>query len=178
MRRVLALLCVLLPLSAARADALSVRDIIELTKAGAGEEVLLALIEVDRGIYPIDVATIKELKRAGVTDAVISAMIRKGRTPAVPEEPVPVSQPEPAMQAPPPTVVVIEHHDVEQVAVPVAVPVFFPTGRRLRAHTFNAQTQQITSGAPIVPTGAPIVPTGAPILLMGTPRLCTAMDCR
>jgi len=74
--------------------------------------------------------------------------------------------------------IVIEHHDVEQVAVPVAVPVFFPTGRRLRAHTFNAQTQQITSGAPIVPTGAPIVPTGAPILLMGTPRLCTAMDCR
>ena len=35
------------------ADALTIRDIIELTRAGVGEDVLLALIEVDRGVYPI-----------------------------------------------------------------------------------------------------------------------------
>ena len=34
-------------LTAGRAEALSVRDVIELSKAGLGEEVLLALIEVD-----------------------------------------------------------------------------------------------------------------------------------
>ena len=47
---------------AARAEALTIRDIIELSRSGLGEDVLLALIEVDRGIYGIDTDTLKSLK--------------------------------------------------------------------------------------------------------------------
>ena len=61
MRRIAPLLFTLaLTFLPARADALTVRDVIELTRAGLGEEVLLALIEVDRSIFPIDAATIKD----------------------------------------------------------------------------------------------------------------------
>src|SRR5262245_12628141 len=121
MRRVLLLLCLVLPLAAARADALTVRDIIELSKAGVGADVLLALVEVDRGIFPNDVATIKALKEAGVSEKVISAMVRKGRMPIVQEPPPPAPAPEPEPQiAPPP--IVIEHHDVQTaVMVPYTV---------------------------------------------------------
>jgi len=72
----IALTFTLLP---ARADALTVRDVVELTRAGLGEEVLLALIEVDRSVFPIDAATLKELKVNGVSERVIAAMVRSGR---------------------------------------------------------------------------------------------------
>ena len=61
------------------ADALTIRDIIELTRAGVGDDVLLALIEVDRGVYPTDPATLKQLKAAGVSDRVMVALVRSGR---------------------------------------------------------------------------------------------------
>ena len=52
MRRAL-VFAVLLSGFVATAEALTIRDVIELTRAGLGEEVLLALIEVDRGVYAI-----------------------------------------------------------------------------------------------------------------------------
>ena len=78
MRRVLLLVVALLGF-VARAEALTVRDIIELSRAGLGEEVLLALIDVDRGVYRIDNATLKSLKDAGVPERVIVALVRSGR---------------------------------------------------------------------------------------------------
>lgn len=109
-----------------RADAVTVRDVVELTRAGLGEDVLLALIEVDRSIFPIDAATIKELKAAGVSERVIAAMVRSGRE-VPPPEPVPADATEPP--APQPQVVVIDHREppeVREVQVPVAVPVYIP----------------------------------------------------
>jgi hypothetical protein len=109
MRRVLLALVTIIAITAARADAVTVRDIIELSKAGLSEDVLLALIEVDRSVFSIDTETLKQLKKGGVSDAVIVAMIRSGRTP--PPEPVAP----PATDAEPPTrepqVVVIDHRD-------------------------------------------------------------------
>src|SRR5690242_10754125 len=96
----------------ARADALTVRDVVELTRAGLGEEVLLALIEVDRSIFPIDAATIKELKANGVSERVITAMVRSGRE-VPPPEPV-AADPEP-VPAPQPQVIVIEHREAPEV---------------------------------------------------------------
>ena len=114
----------LLLLLPARADAVTVRDIVELTHAGLGEDVLLALIDVDRSIFPIDAATIKELKAQGVSERVILAMVRSGReTP--PPEPMVSDAPAPAA-APDPQVIVIDHHDPEIREVPVAVPVYIP----------------------------------------------------
>lgn len=116
------LMLLLLP---ARADALTVRDVIELTRAGLGDEILLALIDVDPSVFPIDTATLKRLKESGVSERVILAMVRSARTPAPPPEPVAVAA-EP-VPAPEPQVVVIEHHDAPQVReVPVAVPVYIP----------------------------------------------------
>jgi hypothetical protein len=115
-------------LSAGRAEALTIRDIIDLSKAGLGDQVLLALIEVDRSIFAIDTATIRSLKTAGVSDAVIVAMIRSGRQqpepPPAPPPPMEMQDPPPA---PEPKVIVIDHHDsAPQAAYPVAVPVYVP----------------------------------------------------
>lgn len=123
---------------AGSAEALTIRDVIELSRAGLGDEVLLALIEVDRGVYSIDTATLKQLKAAGVSERVIVALVRAGRE--IPPEPTPM--PVPDDQAPAPQVVVIDHHGdqppqvVERVReVPVAVPVYIPV-MRSRLHRF------------------------------------------
>jgi hypothetical protein len=125
------------------AEALTIRDIIELTRAGLGDEVLLALIEVDRAVYAIDNETLKQLKTAGVSDRVIVALVRSGRE--VPVEPLPLPATDPQSAEPPaPQVVVIDHQPerIVEVPVPVAVPVFVPS-RRFRHHgnvdrTFDA----------------------------------------
>jgi hypothetical protein len=124
-------------LTADRADAVTIRDLIELSKAGLSEQVLLALIEVDRGVFTIDTPAVKQLKEAGVSDAVIVALIRSGRTPRAREpEPVPLSEEGAARE---PQVIVIDHHDQTPAApapvtvpYPVAVPVYVgvPTRRR------------------------------------------------
>lgn len=124
-RRTALCLLAVIALAAARAEAVTIRDVIELSKAGLSDQVLLALIEVDRGIFRIDTATVKQLKDAGVSEAVIVALIKSGRTP--PPEPEPASQP--SIPAPQPEVIVIDHHDAPTpapvvVPYPVAVPVY------------------------------------------------------
>lgn len=148
MRRLLiALAIALLPASAA-AQSLTVADVIELSKAGLGEEALLALIEVNQPIFPVDVDTLKRLKAVGVSPAVITAMIRSGRTPpAAPVEPVPRPDAEEIGTAIAPPVVVIEHHErpvVQEVPVPVPVYVAVPTRR-------------VHGGSPHHPSAPPVV---------------------
>jgi hypothetical protein len=121
---------VLVPFSAVRVEAVTIREIIELSQAGLGEEVLLALIEVDQRVFSIDPATLRELKAAGVSERVIVAMVRSGRTrPPDPSIPASVTDEDP----PPPQVIVIDHEPaVREVAVPVAVPVYIPVVQRVR----------------------------------------------
>jgi hypothetical protein len=132
----------LLPLPA---SAVTVRDVVELTRAGVGEAVLLALIEVDRSIFPIDAATIKELKSSGVSERVILAMVRSGREVAPVEQPVPVPVEPP--EAPQPQVVIIDHHDAPEIReVPVAVPVYIPVATRA---THSRPYDGASNGIPI-----------------------------
>ena len=142
---VITLTVTLLP---ARADALTVRDVVELTRAGLGEEVLLALIEVDRSIFPIDAATIKELKANRVSERVIAAMVRSGRE--VPPLDPAVTEPATQPAAPQPQVIVIEHRDpeVREVVreVPVAVPVYIPVATSRAIHS---RTDHGANGIPI-----------------------------
>ena len=138
MRRVLSFalaVVALAVLTAGRADALTVRDVIELSKAGLGDEVLLALIEVDPSIFAIDAPTLKQLKAAGVTDRVIVAMIKSGRTPRPETVPVVDADAAPAPRTHEPEVIVIDHRDgpapapaaaPASIAYPVAVPVYVP----------------------------------------------------
>ena len=132
MRRIALLVLPLLMLFPPVASALTVRDVVELTRAGLGEDVILALIEVDPSVFPIDTATLKTLKQAGVSPRVIAAMVRSGRTQPPPSEepPAPIIE----SRNPEPQVVVIDHRDAPEVReVPVAVPIYIPvpvTNRR------------------------------------------------
>jgi len=135
MRPLIAAFLLVLGLAPA-AEALSVRDLIELSRAGLGDEVLLALIEVNRGVYAIDSATLISLKAAGVSDRVIAALVRSGREqPQM--EPVHESADPPVEAAAPltPQIVVVEHDAApEVVAVPVAVPVYVAAPARRHRH--------------------------------------------
>lgn len=116
-----------------RADAVTLQEIIDLTRAGLGEETLLALIEIDPRVYPIDAETLQKLKSAGVSERVIVAVIKSGRKPAPPPEPAPLVEPEPDPVPPPPQVIVVER-EPREVAVPVAVPVYIPVERSHSRH--------------------------------------------
>ncbi len=144
MRRGLLLLVAAIAFSPLRADALTVRDVIELTRAGLGEEILLALVEVDRSVFPIDTETLKTLKAAGVSERVIVAMIRSARTPAadLPER-TDIREAVAPQQAP--QVIVIEHEQPVQIReVPVAVPVYIPVATR--SHGGRVHTPQSHDG--------------------------------
>src|SRR4051812_8124451 len=139
MRRLLVISAVMAVLAPFKADALTVRDVIELSRAGLGDETLLALIEVDPSVFPIDTATLKALKAAGVSEHVIVAMVRSARTPAPPIEAAPAEVlPEPQEQ---PAPVAVEQRapaaEIREVpvAVPVAVPVYIPVERHRADHS-------------------------------------------
>lgn len=154
MRRVILLLTLSALFVPGRADALTLRDIVELSRAGLGDEVLLALIEVDRPVFNIDADTLKSLKSAGVSERIIVAVVRSGRPPTAPvvAELVPVSVPVlPSAPAPEPQVVVIDHHNeqprVREIAFPVAVPVYIPVVWRDREHDRTRDREHARPGA-------------------------------
>jgi hypothetical protein len=134
MRRLLVIFAVVAAFWPVRANALTVRDIVELSRAGLGEETLLALIEVDPSVFPIDTATLKSLKAAGVSERVIVAMVRSARPQPIPADLAPDT--DVPVQTPEPQVVVIDHQDsAPQIReVPVAVPVYIPVVRHVRHH--------------------------------------------
>jgi hypothetical protein len=150
LRRTAFALLAVFALAAGRAEAVTIRDVIELTKAGLSDQVLLALIEVDRSVFAIDAATVKQLKDAGVSDPVIVALIKSGRTPRAPE-PQPVLEPAPTYDPPArpePEVIVIDHHDAPAqapvvVPYPVAVPVYVtaPSRRSSREDSVTTTVQ-------------------------------------
>ena len=154
MRRLLLFAVVpLITLLPAPATALTVRDVVELTRAGLGDEILLALIDVEPSVFPIDTATLKKLKDAGVSERVILAMVRSARMPAPAPTPEPVAAAveEPAA-APQPQVVVIEHHEAPQVReVPVAVPVYIPVATRSGHHRVDDRDDDSSRHRPAEP---------------------------
>jgi hypothetical protein len=157
MRRLVCLLATALTLSAT-AEALTIRDVIELSRAGLGEDVLLALIDVDRGVYAIDTKTLKALKEAGVSEKVIVALVRSGREQTLEPPPTPVFEEEP-LPPPPAQVVVIDHRDdhVREVAVPV--PVFVPVAignPQFRSRRFTRPTVDPTSTFVPFQSGPPV----------------------
>ena len=158
MRRFSWLVLVAFLAAAGSAEAVTVKDIIDLSRAGLGDEVLLALIEVDGGVFTIDKKTLTALKAAGVSDKVIEAMVRSGR-----------SRPEPAPVVAadaPPQVVVVEREPpvapqvVQQVVVSVPVPVYVPVVGRVhsRRHPVQQTVQPPPGFGTSVPGFFPLLP--------------------
>jgi hypothetical protein len=135
MRLLTSLLVIILSFVPVKAEALTLRDIVELSRAGLSDDVLVALIDVHKGVFSLDMETLKSLKADGVSDRVLVAIINSGRTPP----PAPVPAVEELEPAPAPPVVVIEHYHtassaqvvVQQVPVYVPVPVERPSSRRV-----------------------------------------------
>lgn len=172
LRMLLPTALVLLGAAATPAGAVTLREIVDLTHAGLSDEVLVALVEVDARVFPIDAATIKWLNDSGVSPRVIETIVRSGRSaprePAAPEAAPDVSPDPPSPPAP--QVIVIEHEAPSPVVVPV--PVYFTVRvRPVRAQRsvralnvpvgafFNATTGRafINDGA-----GRPTVPLTMP----------------
>ncbi len=155
MRRLILLCMLTAMLVPAAASALTLRDLVELSRAGLGDEVLLALIDVDRPVFSIDAGTLKSLKAAGVSERVIVAVVRSGR-PGAADIAAMVPEPVPAPEPPEPQVIVIEHRDetpqVREVAVPY--PVFIPVATRE-----HARSQRPHAGAAGQPAAAASKPT-------------------
>jgi hypothetical protein len=141
-------------LFAARAEAVTLREIIELTRAGLSDEVLLALIEIDQRVFPVDPDTLKSLKDAGVSPAVIVAIVKSGRTPRPQPEPAPLPEIVPP-DPPAPQVIVVEKPVVVEreivQEVPVAVPVYVTVGRS-RGHRSEPY---VVPASAFVPFGQP-----------------------
>ncbi len=65
--------------TSARLSAVTVDQIVSLSKAGVSEAVILALLDRDRTVLTIDPEQLVTLKREGLTDTLIMAMLRNGR---------------------------------------------------------------------------------------------------
>ena len=153
--RLLIMVVALIGVSISRAEAITLREIVELTRAGLSDDVLLALIEVDQRVFEIDPDTLKALKDAGVSTRVIVAIVKSGRTPAPPVEPiVDIVPPDP----PPPQVVVVDRPVVREVAVAVPVPVYVAVGSRSRGRHRDLAYVPQSPFAPLeIPTVSPAV---------------------
>jgi hypothetical protein len=59
--------------------AVTVQEIVSLSKAGVSDAVILALLDRDRSVLTIDPDELVALKREGLSDALIVAMLKNGR---------------------------------------------------------------------------------------------------
>jgi hypothetical protein len=88
------------------AVAVTLDEVLQLSKSGVSDQVIIAMIERDRTIFSIDANQLVALKQAGVSEPVVLAMLRSGRDAgAAPEAAAPAEPIEP----PPATVVVVGH---------------------------------------------------------------------
>ncbi|HTI37540.1 MAG TPA: hypothetical protein VL484_08290 [Vicinamibacterales bacterium] len=154
MRRLMIVMGIAAMSFANRADALTVQDVIELSKAGVSDQVLLALIDVDRRVYTLDADSVKTMKAAGVSDTVLLAMIHAGRDDSTPPSDVQSPMPEDAQfdQEPPP----VDYGNVTEirevpvpVPVPVAVPVAVPVVSGDRHHNRISTIVTTDTGAAV-----------------------------
>lgn len=112
------------------AQAVTLRDLVDLSKSGLSDEILIALVEAERSVFHLNAADVQALKRQGLSDRVLLHLLQ---TPASREEaaraqaPAYAGGPEPRAPAPLPHVVVIDR--VETIAVPVFLPIFVPVPR-------------------------------------------------
>ena len=132
-----------------RADAVTLDEVVALSKSGMSEQVILALIERDQTLYTMTPAQLMKLQREGLSDTILLALIKSGRPNEAPVPASPAPSALPAAEPPSPQVVVVGHspelpntqgadvtmsRDYPPVPVPifVAVPVPYPVPHSAR----------------------------------------------
>ena len=139
------LLLAALGLVPAAAEAVTIRDIIELSKAGLADEVLVAVIDADRTIFTLDADQILELKGAGVSEAVLLKMLRTRREFEAPATAHAAQAPSAGVQdGPAPEVVIIG-------APPPTVTVVVPQYYFVAVPIFGRPPRPVRPGAPFLP---------------------------
>jgi hypothetical protein len=93
-----------LTLVPASASALTVQEVVTLSKAGVSEPVLLAMIERDNSIFALDAEQVIALKKDGVGEKVVIAMLKSGR-----QEPPPAPASSDSSRIVEPLVVMVGH---------------------------------------------------------------------
>jgi len=147
-RCVLALALLCLP---ATARAVTVRDIIELTKAGLSDEIITALIDADRTMFTLDAGQIVELKRAGVTPVVLLKMVRSRREFEPPADAPVAADPTPLVTQPDaPQVVVIG----AQPSLPSPLEVLVPYYVTVPIWGTHPRHTPVLPAAPFMPSEA------------------------
>ncbi len=71
----------------AQTETLTNQDIILMTQAGLGKELIVKKIKDSGGKYDVSAQNLIDLKKAGVDDAVIATMLEKAQTPTVKTDP-------------------------------------------------------------------------------------------
>ena len=79
-RTTVCLTIALIALAGVRGRAVTLEDVVELLQAGVGDVVLIELIEMDDIAYPLTPSRLRALKGAGVSDQVLLALLRSGRS--------------------------------------------------------------------------------------------------
>lgn len=108
---------------AAPAQAVTLRDLIDLSRAGLSDDILIALVEAEKSEFRLDAVDVRQLKEQGLSDRLLVHLLQ---TPALREEAARNAAvaygPAPApARTHEPEVVVIDR--VETIAVPVYIPV-------------------------------------------------------
>ena len=124
----------------AAASAVTIDEVVALSKSGVSEEVIVAVIERDQTLFTMSPALLMKLQRDGLSDRVLLALIKSGR-PSEPPPPVSPAAPVTASVPPPPAIAVVGHgpqppnaSESELIAadatqgppLPVPPPVFVP----------------------------------------------------
>ena len=122
MRRLL-LASVLILGVTSRAEAVSLRDLVDLARQGMSDDLLIALVEAEKSVFHLTAADLKDLKSQGLSDRLLIHLLQTPALRPAPEPTLLVADPKPTRPAPNPPSTVIIVDRVEQVAVPVFVPV-------------------------------------------------------
>ena len=111
---------------AAPAQAVTLRDLIDLSRSGLSDDILIALVEAEQSVFRLDAIDVQHLKQQGLSDRLVIHLLQ---TPMLRAEaqrndrlaygPAPAPVVQPAQD-----VVVIDR--VETIAVPVYIPIVVP----------------------------------------------------
>ena len=150
--RVLPILVTILLVVPATAHAVTVDDLVALSKAGVADSVLIAVIDADQTVFDLTPQQIVDLKRAGVADAVVVKMVGTARE----------FDGQEALQNSPTLVIIGERPaDPEPLPSPyftAVTPLFFPATGANRWRTPGAHGGPPRHDSPVHESGPPREP--------------------